>query len=391
MTHMIGQLDISPTAGAARAGQAEPSSAAVGSDADRLRGEVEQLRLELAGRDALIAALREEFEEIRRRHLVSKDWNAIEEMDELRRELLGAINGLAESVHGKFSSPEAPAAPAKRHRDTTVSPNYMGLVSRIRRCIQTMIPPDGVVLVVSKGDGDLLKLEGRPAGHFPQNEKGIYAGHNPGDSAAAVSHLEALRAKGARYLVFPQTAFWWLEYYKEFRAHLDSQYRVLYREDATCAIYALADPEPEAAKVVTRNGYGQLVDQVRAVIDSLLPRNANVLVISRGDDNLLRLGPRKATHFPQNEKGGYAGYNPADSEAATAHLNELRAGGAQYLVLPQTANWWLEYYEKFAESLLENARLVTRQAHVCTIYELTSEIEPAARSADPTAMTKKIR
>jgi len=34
-----------------------------------------------------------------------------------------------------------------------------------------------------------------------------------------------LRAKGGEYLLIPRTSFWWLEYYADFRRHLESSYR----------------------------------------------------------------------------------------------------------------------------------------------------------------------
>ena len=57
--------------------------------------------------------------------------------------------------------------------------------------------------------------------HFPQMEDGTYAGHHPGRSAEAMAHLEALREKGAAYSLFPQTAFWWLDFYEELRGQLE--------------------------------------------------------------------------------------------------------------------------------------------------------------------------
>jgi GT2 family glycosyltransferase len=62
-----------------------------------------------------------------------------------------------------------------------------------------------------------------------------------------------------------------------------------------------------------------------------------VLVVSRGDDQLLVLIGRRAWHFPQNEDGRYSGYHPADSGEALAYLDASRAKGAQYLVLAATA------------------------------------------------------
>ena len=100
---------------------------------------------------------------------------------------------------------------------------------------------DGDVLVISKGDETLLSLCGHRARHFPQTQEGHYAGHHPADSEEAIAHLEALRAKGARSLVVPQTAFWWLDYYVAFRKHLETNHRLL-TSGEDCVIYALHAP-----------------------------------------------------------------------------------------------------------------------------------------------------
>jgi GT2 family glycosyltransferase len=98
---------------------------------------------------------------------------------------------------------------------------YRDLVERIREVVDRELPPDATVLVVSNGDDELLDLGARRRGwHFPQMEDGTYAGYHPGDSAEAIAHLEALREKGAEYILFPETVAWWLEYYAEFREML---------------------------------------------------------------------------------------------------------------------------------------------------------------------------
>src|SRR5262249_20136762 len=95
------------------------------------------------------------------------------------------------------------------------------------------------VLVVSKGDEELLMFNDRKAWHFPRSEDGQYAGSYPADSAAAIDHLESLHAQGAEFLVFPETANWWLDYYSAFRQHLESKYRVAARGDHGCLIFDL--------------------------------------------------------------------------------------------------------------------------------------------------------
>ena len=41
-----------------------------------------------------------------------------------------------------------------------------------------------------------------------------------------------------------------------------------------------------------------------------------VLVVSKGDPELLRLGTRRARHFPEADDGSWAGHHPADSGEA---------------------------------------------------------------------------
>ena len=132
--------------------------------------------------------------------------------------------------------------------------HYRHLTQRVHDAVRERLPKDATVAVVSKGDDGLLKLGSRRvAWHFPQTDDGSYAGHYPTDSAEAIAQLEALRAKGALYLVIPATSRWWLDHYSEFRAHLERRYQVLVDRDDTCVIFSLvghtvdgnADPEPE--------------------------------------------------------------------------------------------------------------------------------------------------
>ncbi len=123
----------------------------------------------------------------------------------------------------------------------TADSAYAGLVGRVRSVVQRAVPSDATVVVVTKGDRQLLELGGRQAWHFPQRADGVYAGHYPPDSATAIGHLEVLREKGGEFLVFPSTALWWLEHYSAFNEHLESKYRVLVRNEV-CVIFALFEP-----------------------------------------------------------------------------------------------------------------------------------------------------
>ena len=114
---------------------------------------------------------------------------------------------------------------------------------RTREDVSRLIPPSATVLVVSRGDERLVDLEQRVGWHFPQAEGGVYAGHHPADSRAAIDHLQELCARGADHLVIPATSAWWLEHYTELRDHLEQRHVELAADPDSCVIYRLrAEP-----------------------------------------------------------------------------------------------------------------------------------------------------
>ena len=113
---------------------------------------------------------------------------------------------------------------------------YRDLVGSVRRIVRAVVPPGETVAVVTRGDGELLKMGDRPAWHFPEARPGVYAGHHPADSMAAITTLEAARTRGAAFLVLPGTAYWWLDHYEEFRRYLDLRCHCVWR-DAQCVIF----------------------------------------------------------------------------------------------------------------------------------------------------------
>jgi hypothetical protein len=114
----------------------------------------------------------------------------------------------------------------------------------------------------------------------------------------------------------------------------------------------------------------EVVERVQEFAARSLPRYARVLVVSRGDDHLLDLVGRRASHFPQASDGAYAGHHPADSDAAIKHLEELREGGAQYLVIPGTSLWWLEHYAHFHEHLQSSYRRIVHEPEAYAAFSL---------------------
>ena len=116
--------------------------------------------------------------------------------------------------------------------------------------------------------------------------------------------------------------------------------------------------------------YAELVGRVHSTVAGSVPPGATVLVVSKGDAALLAMPGLNAAHFPQDQAGEYAGHHPRDSAAATAELERLRRHGAEYLVVPATARWWLDFYEDFAAHLANHAEIVADLPDACLIYGL---------------------
>ncbi len=169
----------------------------------------------------------------------ARRWGSAEmrfEPELVRDEELQATGGGASPAS---SSPSAP----RQSRPATAAPgprsSYISLIERVRNVARATLPAGSNVLVISKGDSRLLDLGGSEGWHFPQTEEGIYGGYHPADSTVAIAHLEALRKKGAGYLLIPKTGLWWLEYYDGFRRHLETHYRPVVHNDDSCIIYSL--------------------------------------------------------------------------------------------------------------------------------------------------------
>jgi hypothetical protein len=116
--------------------------------------------------------------------------------------------------------------------------------------------------------------------------------------------------------------------------------------------------------------YADLVGRIQETVAAGVPPGSSVLVVSKGDTALLDIPGMIALHFPQDGSGGYAGYHPLDSATAITELEEMRRGGAEYLVIPATARWWLEFYEDFALHLANHGEVVVDVADACLIYGL---------------------
>ena len=227
------------------------------------------------------------------------------------------------------------------------SPDYFGLVDQVTSMVTAVVPPSKTVLVVSKGDENLLRLGSRTGWHFPRSDDGRYAGHYPADSSDAIQQLEALRERGAGYVVFPATSLWWLDHYPELGRHLRDRYTCLVRDDDACAIYDLT--EARVAEPAATNGSMAATPsvaapprppdrrslQLTAFLDNLLPADASVRVASSPEE----------LHSPEDD-------------------------GAEFLVIPREARLASDNPE-LVDDLERRYRCIARQAYLCSVYDLT--------------------
>jgi hypothetical protein len=311
----------------------------------------------------------------------------------LRKRIESRLSALREelgnALHSGNGQPEPPVAEAAAEPEAESSMAYGEVLTDLPELVAEAIPAGATVLVVSKGDERLLRMPGRHAWHFPRAEDGRYAGYYPKTSEDAVQHLEALRGSGAEFLVIPSTYLWWLKHYEGLAQHLEERYETLTRAECGLVIdlrggalsvrnggSTAANASTDAAAhssdgALSAEDYSRLIERIRQVVDTVLPPHAKVLVVSRGDDELIELGGRSGWHFPRQDDGSYMGYHPADDEAAITHLEQLRARGAEYLLLPSAAFWWLDYYRGFADHLQERYTTVAYEPDSCLVYELS--------------------
>ena len=114
-----------------------------------------------------------------------------------------------------------------------------------------------------------------------------------------------------------------------------------------------------------------MVRRIRRIADLALPPGSRVVVISRGDDELVSFSRVTANHFPQSPDGSYSGHHPADSDEAIAHLEDLRRRGADFLLIPETSTWWMAHYGGFADHV-RRLPVIADQPGTCLIFALSS-------------------
>ena len=230
--------------------------------------------------------------------------------------------------------------------------DYPSVVNRVRELVWEYIPAGSNVAVVSKGDPAIILFDRRNGWHYPQTASGGYLGHHPATGAAAVAHLETLRARGAQYLVIPGIYGWFVDYYADLRNHLSRTADLIQRDDV-CAIYCLTKRDLGTMPAGNANER-----QLRELVAAVLPRGSNILAFDWSRAALAGSG------FHVLESPSPSG----QGEAGLAGMAEtIKGAGAEYMVIPAST-------DPLSEGLLDRCRalwpIVLDHRHVCTVFEL---------------------
>jgi GT2 family glycosyltransferase len=202
------------------------------------------------------------------------------------------------------ASPDPASTAAGENVPAAGDDSYPDCIRRVREVVRELLPGDATVIVVTRGDEDLLDLYGRRAWHFPQAADGRYMGYYPPDGTAIIAHLEALRRQGGQYLLFPKPALWWLKSYSKFSDHLHRHYPVMLRDEKTCVLFALDKKNSQSDSSAWSLRLSKLIDECvedTGADPSILDWNTGLPIKGR---------------FP-----GHAVFAPPDDERALPYLD----------------------------------------------------------------------
>jgi GT2 family glycosyltransferase len=256
---------------------------------------------------------------------------------------------------------------------------YSKLRRRIVETVWRVVPAGASVLVASKGDSRLLRIHGCTAGHFPQSETAVYSGYHFPDSAALLEQLDLLRNRGAQYLVLPETAYWWLDFYRGFHTYLSTACSRIGEPGGSCMIFRLpeSDAPPNGVRAnLSRAGASStdakqvdpsLPSQICNLAKLSIPAGSSVLLAGLDDRPLPEFEAYRALPFPAPSTSTKPFVDSAD---AISQVETLRREKAEYVVFPVTVFWWLDLYADFRR-YLETTALLVAHGESCVIYSLS--------------------
>ncbi len=193
----------------------------------RLTREIAVLRQTVEDQDLQLEGLTDQAETLTRHESELREMLAASQDQLLSHdtEIMGTLGGALARV--------VPGAPAATY--------YRQVLDKVRSLVRANLPAASTALVATYGDDEFLELGVRQALPFPRADGGVTTDYTSVDSDTAISQLEALRARGAGYLVVPSPAQAWLGRLPALGKHLEQHYPAIVDEPGTCTIYALGE------------------------------------------------------------------------------------------------------------------------------------------------------
>ena len=265
------------------------------------------------------------------------------------REALKALDAQWDFVKGDSRCVEACMAGRKRWQD------YFGTLQmsdQIAKVVQSNLPPNATVAVATGGKKELLRLDGCRVWHFPQaaNDQRGQLFQQGSKGSAEVRWIQS----GMRY---------------EFRLFGGPEYS---KELAAISVIGVADGTGKISAEPFTSDKVCLMATPNPVVVPNQYAGRTTISWNTGDGSEGRLYV--------SEGGEYDSRRPQDSDEAISCLETIRAQGAQYLLLPATAFWWLNDYQKCRKHVEARYPVVVRDDETCIIFDLR---EPSATSAIP--------
>jgi O-methyltransferase len=121
---------------------------------------------------------------------------------------------------------------------------FLQQVVMARDEIAAVVPRGAAFILVDQGWFDTELVTERRVVPFLERD-GHYWGAPP-DDAVAIRELNRLRQSGAAFLIILWPAFWWLDYYSEFRRHLRSKFQCVLENDRLI-VFDLREDQRRAA------------------------------------------------------------------------------------------------------------------------------------------------
>ena len=265
------------------------------------------------------------------------------------REALKALDTQWDFVKGDGQRIEAFMAGRRHWQDYY---GFLKMSDQILEIVQSNLPLDAIVAVATGGKRALLRLGGCRAWHFPQaanDERGqLFQQGTKGSTE--VRWIQA----GMRY---------------EFRLFGGREYS---KELATISVIGVTDVTGKISAEPFTSDKVCLMATPNPVVVPNQYAGRTTISWNTGDGSEGRLYV--------SEGGEYDSRRPQDSDEAISCLETIRAQGAQYLLLPATAFWWLNDYQKFRKHVEARYPVVVRDDETCIIFDLR---EPSATSAIP--------